>query len=172
MDESTRGHLEFVAVQLAAVFAGLHFYWAFPRIVRTLQAGQSLYYDPRAVVFVVLAAAVIVGMVLVGQGVIPRPVGYALGVTVAVVSIVAWAVWHLGGHIALLPWVDAPSPSHVGNPLGVLAAHAVGDPIEGISKAVELGLAVTLGALLYDEYRADDADAAASSAGGETDAGR
>src|SRR6056297_1813619 len=76
MDESTRGTLGFVAVQLAAVYAGLHFYWAFPKLVRTVQYGQPLYRDPRPLLFVGLTVLVLGGLVLVQQGAIPRTAAY------------------------------------------------------------------------------------------------
>ena len=156
MDESTRGHLEFLAVQLAAVFAGIHFYWAFPRLVQALQSTIPVYQDPRPLLFVGLAAVVLAGMVLIGQGILPRSVGYAAGIALAGTSILGWAAWHLGGHAALLPWAEnAPAASHVGDPLAVLVEHAVGDPIEGLSKLVELALIAVLTALLVDDHRAD-----------------
>ncbi len=156
MDESTRGTLGFVAVQLAAVYAGLHFYWAFPKLVRIVQYGQPLYRDPRPLLFIGLAVLVLGALVLVQQGTIPRTAAYVAGMALMAVSIAAWATWHLGGHIALLPWAtEGVAQTHVGNPVSVLLEHAVGDPIEGISKLVEVALFGVLGALLYDEIAAD-----------------
>jgi len=152
MDESTRGTLGFVAVQLAAVYAGLHFYWAFPKLVRIVQYGQPLYRDPRPLLFIGITVLVLGGLVLVQQGAIPRTAAYVAGMALMTVSIAAWAIWHLGGHVALLPWApEGVARTHVGNPVAVLLEHAVGDPIEGISKLVELALFGVLGALLYDE---------------------
>jgi len=171
MDESTRGTLGFVAVQLAAVYAGLHFYWAFPKLVRTVQYGQPLYRDPRPLLFVGLTVLVLGGLVLVQQGAIPRTAAYVAGMALMAVSIVAWMVWHLGGHVALLPWApEGVSQTHVGNPVAVLLEHAVGDPIEGLSKLVEVALFGVLGALLYDEVATDAPTDRESPA--ESDAGR
>jgi len=171
MDESTRGTLGFLAVQLAAVYAGLHFYWAFPRLVQTVQFGQPLYQDPRPLVFVGLTVVVLGGLVLVQQGALSRTAAYVAGMALMAVSIVAWMVWHLGGHVALLPWApEGLGQSHVGNPIAVLLEHAVGDPIEGVSKLVEVALFGVLGVLLYDEVAADTPTDHESAP--ESDAGR
>ncbi|SNZ17634.1 hypothetical protein SAMN06269185_3065 [Natronoarchaeum philippinense] len=158
MDESTRGTLEFVAVQLTAVFAGLHFYWAFPRLVQTVQFGQPLYRDPRPLLFIGLTVVVLAGLALVQQGVVPRTAAYVAGMALMAVSVVAWMIWHLGGHVALLPWApEGVGQTHVGNPVAVLFEHAIGDPIEGVSKAVEVALFGVLGVLLYDEVTGEPA---------------
>ncbi|QSG04338.1 hypothetical protein [Natranaeroarchaeum sulfidigenes] len=165
MDDSVRGTLEFAAVQLAAVVAGLHLYWAIPRLITAAQTDQPIYWDPRPLLFIVSGVAIIVALLLVRQQLLSRLRAYVLGIGLMLTYILGWAYWHLGGHMAVLPWVeDTHGHSHEGNPIVILAEHLVGSPIDGISKTAETLLLLTLVLLVYAEYAhsSDDAPSVSS----------
>lgn len=153
MDESVRGTLEFAGVQLAAVVAGLHLYWAIPRLVTAARIDQPIYWDPRPLLFILSGIGILVGLVLVRKQLLSRIRAYSLGIGLLLTYLLGWAYWHLGGHMAVLPWVDdGHGHAHDGNPVVVLAEHLVASPIDGISKTAETLLLVVLAVLLYVEY--------------------
>lgn len=153
MDQSARRALEFVGVQLTAVVAGIHFYWGLPRLLRRLRTDMGLYVDPRSLLFVVSAVALLAGLVLVARDVLPRAPAYALGIVLMLCYLFGWAYWHLAGHAAALPWIEGGGGGHYdGNVLLFLLEHIVGDPLEGVSKIAEAALLGVLATLLYDEY--------------------
>lgn len=153
MDDSARGALEFTAVQLAAVVAGLHLYWGIPRLVTAVRIDQPIYWDPRPLLFVSSAVGILVAVLLVRQRVLSRVRAYVLGIGLMLTYILSWAYWHLAGHTVVVPWIQrTPEPSHDTNPLFVLAEHLVGSPIDGVSKTAETLLLLVLVVLLYEEY--------------------
>jgi len=122
MDESVRGTLEFAGVQLAAVVAGLHLYWAIPRLVTAARIDQPIYWDPRPLLFILSGIGILVGLVLVRKQLLSRIRAYSLGIGLMLTYLLGWAYWHLGGHMAVLPWVDdGHGHAHDGNPVVVLA---------------------------------------------------
>jgi len=174
MDDSLQGTLEFAAVQLAAVVAGLHLYWGLPRFVTAVQIDQPIYWDPRPLLFIVSGVAIIVALLLVRQQLLSRLRAYALGIGLMLTYILGWAYWHLGGHMAVLPWVeDTHGHSHGGNPIVILADHLVASPIDAISKTTETLLLLTLVLLVYAEYAhtADDTHPVSSADSSETEDG-
>ncbi|MCL9812270.1 hypothetical protein [Natranaeroarchaeum aerophilus] len=170
MDESVTGTLEFAAVQLAAVVAGLHLYWGLPRLVTAARIDQPIYWDPRPLLFVASGIGILLALLLVRQQVLSRIRAYVLGIGMMLTYIFGWAYWHLGGHMAVVPWVeDAHAHSHGGNPLILLGEHLVASPIDGISKTAELLLLAVLGLLLYAEYSVDDGAARSQSTDSSAD---
>ena len=160
MDRSLRRALEFTGVQLTAVVAGIHLLVGIPLLVQLHRASVPVYQDPRGILFVASAIALLAGLVLVDRGVLPRAPAYALGIALLGCYLVGWAYWHLAGHEAVIPWVDDTVAGHTHgrrrqSAVSILFEHMIADPLEGVSKIAEAALAAILGVLLYDEWRND-----------------
>lgn len=157
MDDSVRGTLEFAAVQLAAVVAGLHLYWGIPRLVTAARIDQPIYWDPRPLLFIASGIGILLVLLLVRQRILSRVRAYVLGIGLMLTYLLGWAYWHLAGHTAVLPWAeDTHGHGHDGNPLVILGDHLVASPIDGVSKTTETLLLVVLALLLYTEYASTD----------------
>lgn len=169
MADNARSALEFVGVQFAAIVAGVHLYWAIPRLIRQLQIDQPIWWDPRPLVFIVSGIVLLAGLVLLQRGVLRRVYGYVLGIGLMLTYLLGWAYWHLNGHLAALPWIERPH-GHGGDPLVILAQHFVGSPVDAIAKTAEFLLLIVLVALLYIEFVAVET-ASSESSDSESEAG-
>jgi hypothetical protein len=142
LDDRTRDVLRLVGVQLAVVSAAVHVWWGFPRLLVYAQAGT--FPDPRPVLFLVSAAAILAGVVALVAGVRERPL-YAAGIAVLSAYSLGYVAWHLGDHGGFLPGLTGAT--HTEPVLPVLVAH-LADPADAVSMAAQLGAIVCFALLL------------------------
>lgn len=144
------GHLGYVAAALAYLVAALHLFHpqrGFPRLVRLVQAGSLdlLWHDPRPLLFVVSAVAILIAVKLVLLGFPRRPI-YALGMALMVAYVGGYFAWHLTGHGGFLPG-RAPQ-FHGQAPLEAVVSHLRSYPLALLATLAEVALFAVL-AVLY-----------------------
>lgn len=153
---------------LVFVTAAYHLWWGFPRSLiygRALLdlASRGLPPDPRPFLFVAYGLALLAGPYLVIHGKLSHRRAYQLGLLAMVLAFLGWVFWHETGHGAFLTGAPAPSTgghghSH-GGVLRTVASHFVVEPIEGVTKSVELAAAALFAFLLRFDSDADGAEA-------------
>lgn len=147
---SVDGNLGYVGAALAYLVAGVHLFHptrGFPRLVTLLGTGDPslLVHDPRPLVFVLSAIAVLLGIKLVILG-IERKRIYVLGMVLVTAYFVGYFAWHLSGHGGFLPGRE---PLYHGlHPVEAVVAHLVDHPLVALAKLAEVALFAVL-AVLY-----------------------
>jgi|AntDeeMetagen134_2_1112570.scaffolds.fasta_scaffold07194_2 hypothetical protein len=142
-------NLGYVGAALAYIVAGIHLFHpklGFPRLVLLLATGnaQLLINDPRPLVFVMSALAIIAGITLAIFDA-DRAWMYPLGMTVVAAYFVGYFAWHFSGHGGFLPGRE---PLHHGlNVVDALVSHLSFSRTAAVSKVAELALLVVLGVL-------------------------
>lgn len=117
----------------------------FPRLLELLRT-DNLLLDPRPPLFSLLGVAMIGGVLLVWNGMLPRRRAYEAGMAVMVLFLIGYAVWHLTGHGGVWPWRAAHT--HHTPPLESLWNHYRSEPWAQVSKTLEM-LAVGLLGYVY-----------------------
>lgn len=175
MDKRLVTALRALGAVLVLATAAYHLQWGIPRALIYTQAiglylSQGTLPDVRPFLFILFGIALLAGPYLVTRDVVSLRRGYQLGMLAMVLSILAWATWHLTGHAAFLYQTDvqaAGEASHAGV-VQTLVDHYVQEPVEGAIKTIELGAAMAFGALLrWDPAVRDDGDGSVDDAGGE-----
>lgn len=151
IDDRTRRLLELVGVQLAVVSAAVHVWWGFPRFLVYARAGT--FPDPRPPLFLLSAAAVLVGVVALAAGVRKRPL-YAAGLAVMAGYSLGYVGWHLGDHGGFLPGLTGAT--HTEPALPILLAH-LADPADAVAMAAQIGAICCFAALLAVDGASDEA---------------
>lgn len=146
MDESRRRTLAFVASQLVFVAALIHVGFGAIEWLRYAIVGLLVPPDLRWPLFVASGLAILAGMALAYRAERRRPF-YLLGVLAMLAYVLAYFLWHLGGHRALL--LVGPSTTHELT-LGFVLDHYFAGPRETISLTIELVAALILGVLYVD----------------------
>lgn len=140
-----------IAGGLALVVAAIHLFHpqlGFPRLVQQIHLGTL--YDPRPLAFTISGLAIIVGILLVLNGIATRRV-YLLGMALMLTYLVGYIGWHtVLDHGAFWPHIEAYGHSNQGT-LETIALHLLNEPRAFASKAAEMVLFVLLGVL----YRRD-----------------
>lgn len=143
--------LDRIAGGLALFVAVIHFFHpqiGFPQLIQYLQLGTL--YDPRPLVFTISGLAIIVGVLLVYNGVARKRV-YLLGIAMMITYLAGYVGWHtVLDHGTFWPYIEYPGHSEEGL-LETIAAHLFVDPRELTSKAAELILLVLLVVLCQRE---------------------
>jgi len=143
----------YLAGALALLVAGIHLYWGFPRLVVYVQAGMMP--DPRPLLFVASAIAILLGIARVLDGSDPDRI-YLAGIGLMLGYIAGYALWHTGlAHGAFWPWGPEPI-SHDESALLVVADHLLADRLAQVSKLAEALLAAVLFMLYREEETAAD----------------
>lgn len=146
-------NIGYIGAALAYLVAGIHLAHpkrGFPRLVVILSTGDPslLAFDPRPLVFVVSAFAILVGIKLAIWG-IHRKQMYALGMALMATYFIGYFAWHLSGHGGLLPGRE---PLYHGlHPLEAVITHLRGYPLAALSKLTEAALFLVLLVLYRDE---------------------
>ena len=131
----------YLAGALALLVAGIHLYWGFPRLVVYVQAGMVP--DPRPLLFVASAIAILLGIARVLDGSDPDRI-YLAGIGLMLTYIAGYALWHTGlAHGAFWPWGPEPI-THDESALRVVADHLLADRLAQVSKLAEALLAAVL----------------------------
>lgn len=158
----TRTGLRYAAGLLAVAVAGIHLYWAFPRLVTQIQAG--IVPDPRPVLFIGSGVAILLGIAQILDGRDPRRI-YLAGIGLMVAYLVGYVGWHtFSGHGGFF-WPWGPEPITHPEPLShVITEHLLADPLALASKLLELTLAGLLAVLYRSESQSTD-EAAESAIG-------
>ena len=131
----------YLAGALALLVAGIHLYWGFPRLVVYIQAGMVP--DPRPLLFVASAIAILLGIARVLDGSDPDRI-YLAGIGLMLAYIAGYALWHTGlAHGAFWPWGPEPI-THDESALRVVADHLLADRLAQVSKLAEALLAAVL----------------------------
>lgn len=138
--------LRLIGAALAFVVAGIHMFHprrGFPRLI-VLAATDNLNLlagDPRPLLFVLSALAIVVGVLLVLWDFPEKPI-YVLGIILMLTYIVGYFAWHLSGHGGFLPGRE---PLYHGlSPIEAVIAHLREYPIARWSKIAESLLLVVL----------------------------
>ncbi|MFW6152826.1 MAG: hypothetical protein ACOC42_00545 [Halobacteriota archaeon] len=140
--------LRYLAGALAYAVALLHLFHptlGFPRLVVYLRIGQPIL-DPRPLLFVLSAVAIIVAVNLVWFGA-PRKPMYVAGMAMMVVYLVGYVGWHFTGHGGFLPWRDPVFHEGIG-PLENVVNHLAEDVWALVAVTLELALLVVLSVLV------------------------
>jgi hypothetical protein len=143
-------HYRYAAVALSVVVAGIHLFHrdrGLPRLVELLSTNNAalLVTDPRPLLFVLSAAAILGGVTLVLWGVPRKPV-YLGGMVLMATYISGYFAWHMTGHGGFLP--GRLPHFHGLSPVGAVVRHLEIYPVARVSKVAEL-LVLGLLALLY-----------------------
>lgn len=142
-----------IAGGLALLVAVIHIFHprlGFPRLVQHIQLGTL--YDPRPLVFTISGLAIIVGVLLVFNGIARKRV-YLLGIALMVTYLAGYIGWHtVLDHGAFWPYIEYHGHSEAGL-LETIAAHLLDGPRELTSKAAEFTLLVLLLVLYRRERR-------------------
>lgn len=145
-----REGLRVAAGALALLVAGIHAYWALPRMVTQLSVWQ--FPDPRPVAFLLATAAILMGLLLVLQEFDPLPV-YSGGIALMLVFLGGYAAWHtVLEHGAFWPGRHAHGHSDA-SAVAVVVDHLRADSLELASKLAETALLAVLAALTAIELR-------------------
>ena len=143
MTDAPRG-LRIAAGMLAVAVAGLHAYWALPRLTAQLSVWQ--FPDPRPVAFLLATAAILMGILLVVQGFDPLPV-YVGGIALMIVFLGGYVAWHtVLEHGAFWPGRHAHGHGDA-SAVTVVVDHLRADRLELASKLTEAALFAVLAAL-------------------------
>lgn len=143
--------LRYLAAALGYGVALLHLFHptlGFPRLVVYLRIGQPLL-DPRPLLFVLSAVAIIVAINLVWFGA-PREPVYVAGMAMMVVYLAGYVGWHFTGHGGFLPWRTPQYHGDIG-PLENVVAHLLGDGWALAAVSLEVALLIVLAVLTYRE---------------------
>lgn len=142
--------LRYVGAGLAGVVAVLHLFhptFGFPRFVIHLQVGTL--FDPRPLLFTISGLLVLVGILLVFNGVLARPV-YLGGIALVAAFLVGYGAWHtVLDHGAFWPHIHGHG-HHDAGAVEILVLHLRADPAALVSKLAELALLVVLVVLYFD----------------------
>ena len=135
-----------IGAALAFLVAGIHLFHpsrGFPRLVTILLTGSPslLLNDPRPVVFVLSALAIVLGINLVLLGVARKPI-YVLGMILVATYVVGYFAWHLSGHGGFLPGREPLF--HGLGPVEAVVAHLTTDRLAALSKLAEIALFAVL----------------------------
>lgn len=135
------------AVTILVAFVHLiHPRAGFPRLLEYLQFNLPLL-DPRPLAFSLAGVAMITGVLLVWNGLLPRTPAYRLGMVMMVVFLVGYVGWHLTGHGGFWPYIE--THHHGGNPVTIMVDHLRTDRWAQVSKSLEIAAL----ALMYLAYR-------------------
>lgn len=115
----------------------------FPRLLEMVMVG-ALLFDPRPFTFTVIGVAMILGVLLVWNGLLPRRESYLAAMGLMILFMVGYAIWHLTGHGGFWPWREGHH--HGGAPWEILWNHYWTDTWGQLSKTLE---AITLAVLAY-----------------------
>jgi hypothetical protein len=145
--------LQYLSIALAVVVALLHLFHPDIGIFAfmTYLSIQSLP-DPRPLAFVLSAIAILLGIALVADGVLPARPAYLGGMALMITYIGGYFVWHMFGHGAWWPWgTGLGGHSHTFLEILIGDQHLRDDMLALVSKIAELALLVVLGALYVEE---------------------
>ena len=139
----------YIGAALAYLVACLHLFHpkrGVPRLVTLLKVDPSLLvHDPRPVLFVVSALAILLGVKLVIADTARKRV-YALGMVLIATYFAGYFAWHLSGHGGFLP---GRQPLYHGlSPVESVVSHLTSSPLAAVSKLAEAALIIVL-AVLY-----------------------
>lgn len=145
--------LRVVAVALAVTVAGLHLFhpdvgiWAL-----MVYVSLPAFPDPRPPAFVLSAVAILLGIALVADDVVPARTAYLAGMALMITYIVGYFAWHMFGHGAWWPWgTGLGGHSHTFLEILIGNEHLRADPLALASKVAELALLIVLGVLYTNE---------------------
>lgn len=130
-----------LAAVLAVIVAIVHLYWALPELLLQLRFG--ILHDPRPIAFVLLALAILTGVLYLAFGGAPRP-AYLAGIVLMILLLVGYVAWHsLLSHGGFWPGRPATA-THEGPLLGYVLDHLRIDRTALVSKTAEFALLVVL----------------------------
>lgn len=141
----------YAAALLAGIIGGIHLLHptlGLPRLITYVRVGTI--FDPRPVIFTLTTILIVIGILMVRQGIYPRVV-YGAGILLMVGFIGGYVLWHTAlNHGAF--WPHIPETPHTD--LGYFEAvwlHLINDPIAMISIFHELALlGILLVLFMYD----------------------
>ena len=140
--------LRYVAALLALIVSGIHLFHpdlGFPRLVQHVQVG--VIFDPRPLTFTVVGLGIVLGVLLVYNGVLPRRPVYLAGIVLMLTLLFGYVAWHTvldhGGF-----WPHLPAHGHHDEGVVEAVLMHLADPLDFASKAAEFLLLVVL-AVLY-----------------------
>lgn len=141
-------YLRGLAAVLAVIVAIVHLYWALPELILQLRFG--ILHDPRPIAFVLLALAILTGVLYLAFGGDPTP-AYLGGIGLMVLLLVGYVAWHsLLSHGGFWPGRPATG-THEGPLLGYVLDHLRIDRAALVSKSAEFLLLVVLVLLVRRE---------------------
>lgn len=144
--------LQYAALVLALLTAGIHLYWGIPRF--TNYASVGVMPDPRPLLFVLSGHAVVVGVTLVGLGVVDARRTYLPGIGLMLAHIVGYVGWHtVYSHGLEESHSHATEVLHVNNVAVVVLDHLLNSPIALVSKLAEVAVIGLLAALYVAAWR-------------------
>lgn len=150
----TQAGLRYAAGLLAVSVAGIHLYWAVPKLYTQFQAGMVP--DPRPGLFIVSGVAILFGIAQVLDGRDPEPI-YLAGIGLMLTYLVGYVVWHAySGHGGFFwPWAPAPI-THDQSTVSLVVEHLLASRLDLASKLLETLLAGVLAVLYTQEPQSTD----------------
>ncbi len=135
--------VRYVGGVLALIVAGIHVFHprlGYPRLVEHLLAGTL--FDPRPLVFTVSGLAIVVGVLLVFNGIVKRPI-YLGGIVLMLTYLLGYVAWHtVLDHGGFWPHIEAHG--HDTGLFQTMMNHLQADILDLVSKVSEFLLLILL----------------------------